>query len=502
MLVHADFSEADRAQLASRGITLEEAERQLQLLRDRPRPIELDRPCTLGDGIVRIDPGARDRLTAAARDVAAAGRVQKFVPASGAATRMFKDLIAIAESDAAPSATNAGRTFFDRLDEFPFADALRKRAGITDVAQSADEERRLLRTMLYDLRYAELPKALIPFHRVTKVRTPLEEHLLEGAQYTRDSDDVARTHFTVAPEFRDAFEQATRALEADVRDATGGTNVAVTFSEQQPSTDTLALGADGRPFREADGTLLLRPAGHGALLRNLQDLRADLLVIKNIDNVLPFERSGEVVEWKRLLIGTLVELQAEVWRSLDQIASGEDDESVEEALRVAAARFGRVAPNDLSALRRREFARDALDRPLRVCGVVKNEGEPGGAPFWIVGPAGERSMQIVESSQVDLSDSRQRAIFEGSTHFNPVDIVCALSDRFGRPYDLQRFVQHDAVFLTRKSHNGRDLVALERPGLWNGAMAHWNTVFVEVPGSTFAPVKTVFDLLRPHHQSS
>jgi hypothetical protein len=502
MIVHADFTEADRAQLAARGIAVEEAERQLRLLRDRPRPIRLDRPCVLGDGIARIDPAARDRLLDLARTVAANGRVQKFVPASGAATRMFKDLIALVESSAVPSATAAGGTFFDRLDDLPFAETLRQRSGVFGRPASADQERHVLRTLLYDMRFSELPKALIPFHRVRKVRTPLEEHLLEGAQYTRDRGDIARTHFTVAPEFRGEFDRLARELAGEVRRETAGTVVAVSFSEQQPSTDTLALTPDGEPFRDAHGALLFRPAGHGALLQNLQDLGADLVVIKNIDNVLPFENSREVVEWKQRLIGTLAELHAENSALLEQLATSDDESAVEQGLRVAADRFGRHAPRELSRAARREFVRDALDRPLRVCGVVKNEGEPGGAPFWVIAEDGRRSMQIVESSQVDLADAAQRALFESSTHFNPVDIVCALADRHRRPYDLARFVDPDAVFLSRKSYEGRDLLALERPGLWNGAMAHWNTVFVEVPASTFAPVKTVFDLLRPQHQSS
>lgn len=426
----------------------------MRLLRDAPRPIVLERPCTVGDGIVQLDPSQHDELVQAGRHAAAEGRVQKFVPASGAATRMFKELIAALASDTRPSSIPGVSAFFERLDDYPFAELLRRRADISGPITSDIDERMILRTLLHDLRYAELPKALIPFHRHPMLRTAFEEQLLEGLRYTRSSDGAARTHFTVAPEFRQDFERQLAAVAPRVGSAMPS-SLAVSFSEQHPATDTLAATLGGEPFRTPDGTLLLRPAGHGALLRNLQALSGDIVVIKNIDNVLPFERSDEVVHWKRLLIGSLV----------------------------------------------RGLAGSDQDRPVRVCGVVKNEGEPGGAPFWVVHEDGRRSMQLVEASQVDLDDPAQRRIFESSTHFNPVDIVCSVRTPDGRPFDLQAFVDPSAVFLSTKSHEGQDVRALERPGLWNGAMAWWNTIFIEVPASTFAPVKTVFDLLRPEHQS-
>ena len=427
----------------------------MRLLQQAPRRIVLDRPCTVGDGIVRLDASQHDELLQAGQRAALEGRVQKFVPASGAATRMFKDLIAALASDEPPSATPVVRAFFHRLDDYPFAEPLRQRAAISGAIASVDEQRTILRTLLQEMRYADLPKALIPFHRRPVLRTAFEEQLLEGLRYTRSHDGIARTHFTVAPEFRDGFEQLLADVAPRVAAAVEPTTLAVDFSEQHPVTDTLAATLAGEPFRTSDGTLLFRPAGHGALLRNLQALNGDFVVIKNIDNVLPFERCDEVVYWKLLLIGFLA---------------------------------GRHAASD-------------DERPLRVCGVVKNEGEPGGAPFWVVHEDGRQSMQIVEASQVNLTDPAQRRIFESSTHFNPVDVVCALRSKAGRPFDLQAFVDPSAVFLSTKSHDGQELVALERPGLWNGAMAWWHTVFIEVPASTFAPVKTVFDLLRPEHQS-
>jgi hypothetical protein len=449
------FTDRDLTQLRHRGITPEEAANQLRLLQQPPRPIVLDRPCTVGDGIVQLDASEHDALLQAGRRAASEGRVQKFVPASGAATRMFNDLTAALAGEGTPSASPAVRAFFDRLDDYPFAQTLRQRAGMSGAIRSADDQRRILRTLLHDMRYAELPKALIPFHRHPVQRTAFEEQLLEGLLYTRSREGVARTHFTVAPEFREEFDQLLAEVAPRVATAADHTTLAVGFSEQHPATDTLAATVDGKPFRTADGDLLFRPAGHGALLRNLQALNGDLVVVKNIDNVLPFERCQEVVHWKLLLIGYLV---------------------------------GRHAASD-------------DERPLRVCGVVRNEGEPGGAPFWVVHDDGRRSMQIVEASQVNLEDPAQRRIFESATHFNPVDVICALRTTSGRPLDLEAFVDPSAVFLSKKSHEGQELVALERPGLWNGAMAWWHTAFVEVPASTFAPVKTVFDLLRPEHQS-
>lgn len=454
MAARAEFSDADLAQLRSRGITVAEATRQLEILRRQPPATKLDRPCTVGDGIVQLAAADRTRLAAAGEKAALEGRVTKFVPASGAATRMFKDLVSAAASEARPSTSPAARTFFERIDDFAFAEHLRQCSGVSGEIRSEEAERAVLRALLQEMRYADLPKALIPFHRLKRSRTAFEEHLLEATHYARAASGIAKTHFTIAPGSRAEFEEALQRLTGAVESETGAV-VAVTFSEQHPSTDTLALAADGEPFRDAEGALLFRPAGHGALLQNLNAIGGDLIAIKNIDNILPDERSQEVAHWKRVLIGCLATLLAE-----------------------------------------RRF-----DRPVRVCGVVRNEGEPGGAPFWVVDEQGQRSLQIVESSQVDLGDPEQRRIFDSSTHFNPVDLVCAVRAADGRPFDLESFVDPAAVFLSEKSYEGRDLIALERPGLWNGAMARWHTVFVEVPASTFAPVKTVLDLLRPQHQS-
>jgi hypothetical protein len=303
------------------------------------------------------------------------------------------------------------------------------------------------------LGYAELPKALIPFHRYPDgPRTALEEQVIEAGRYASDRERACRLSFTVPPSYEERFRRLAGAAAER-----SGVAPRLQLTHQEPATDTLAVDLDGGPARCADGSLLLRPGGHGALLGNLERSGADVAVVKNIDNVVPDRLKDTTARWKKLLVGYLTSLQA---------ALGQH-----------------------------------LQRPLRVCGVVPNQGQPGGGPFWVHGADGRLSVQIVESAQVDLNDREQRAVWQSATHFNPVDLVCALRDPRGQPYALGRYVDPQAVFIAAKHHAGEPLRALEHPGLWNGAMADWYTVFVELPAETFAPVKTVLDLLRPEHQS-
>lgn len=416
------FSSEDRARIEAQGLTVEEVERQAALLRDPPPAAKLLRPCTAGDGVARIDEGEHAELLALAREAAGAGRLSKFVPASGAASRMF-EFLGSGDPD--------------------HPDVRRFRENASSFAFSADDLQAL----------AALPKGLLPFHRYAEaVRTPFEEHLVEAAATVRDAAGVCRVHVTVSPGHRAAFEAVLRQARPRLERETGA-RFEVRFSEQAPSTDTVAIDETGRLFRDSEGRLLFRPGGHGALLKNLAESGGDVVLVKNIDNVVPDDLRAPTLLWKRLLAGVLVRLER------------------------ASTRV----------------------RPLRACGVVRNEGEPGGGPFWVQGPGGE-TRQIVESAQVDLANPAQAAIWSAATHFNPVDLACSLRDASGRPFDLPRFVDERAVFIAKKTHEGRTLFALERPGLWNGAMALWETVFVEVPKETFAPVKTALDLLRPEHQ--
>ncbi|MBM3752112.1 MAG: DUF4301 family protein [Acidimicrobiia bacterium] len=495
-----DLTSADLAQLAAVGIEPDVAAAFLNLLRHPPPPIALVRPATLGDGIARIsasDETDTEALLTGAASAAAAGRVMTFVPASGAATRMFSDLTSALQDRRQPSESPAVREFFARLADFPFRDALRQRCGLAPGTDA--DERLVLHTLLVECRLSALPKALVPFHRGARVRTAFEEHLREASRYTRDADDVSRVHFTIPTDTLASFESSLAAVRPLVEADGQNVRLSVTFSTQQPATDTLALDDQGRPLRRADGALVLRPSGHGALLQNLQDSGGDILVVKNIDNVLPSDASDEVVHWKRLLIGYLARLQATVFAHLHGITvPSPSPADVDAARAFAAAQFGRVVSADAPA----SDITAALHRPLRVCGVVRNDGEPGGAPFWVRHADGRESLQIVEPAQVALDDPEQARLFARATHFNPVDLICGLRGYDGRPFELASFVDPHTAFVTRKTVDGRPITALERPGLWNGSMAGWNTVFVEVPGSTFAPVKTVFDLLRPQHQSA
>ncbi len=417
-----DFSSEDRARIEAQGLTVSEVERQAALLRDPPPAVKLLRPCTAGDGVLRIDEGEHAELLALADEAARASRLSKFVPASGAASRMFEFL-----RSGGPDHPDV-RRFCENASTFAFD------AGDLPVL-------------------AALPKGLLPFHRYGGVfRTPFEEHLVEAAGTVRDAADVCRIHVTVPPGHRGAFEAVLEKARPCLERETGA-RFEVRYSEQAPSTDTVAIDEESRLFRDSEGRLLFRPGGHGALLKNLAESGGDVVLVKNIDNVVPDDLRAPTLLWKRLLSGLLVRIE-------------------------------RTSPRD---------------RPLRVCGVVRNEAEPGGGPFWVKAP-GRETRQIVESAQVDLANPSQAAIWSAATHFNPVDLACSLRDGFGRPFDLSRFVDERAVFIAKKTHEGRTLFALERPGLWNGAMAFWETVFVEVPKETFTPVKTALDLLRPEHR--
>ncbi len=506
------FTDRDLRQMAAMGLAREEAARQVELFRNPPPHTRVLRPCRLGDGIRSLPPAEHALLLARFDAAAREGRIGKLVPASGAATRMFKDLLAFLAAPAGAELPPPVRTFFDHLDRFAFREDLAAalaEEGL-DLAEAVrnGEHRRILACLLAEpgLGYAELPKGLLPFHRYPEgPRTPFEEHLVEAVAVAHAEDGRCRLHFTVSPEHQAAFERLLDRVRPAC-EARFASRFEVSFSTQQHSTDTLAVDLENRPFRLADGALLFRPGGHGALLDNLNALgRAgwDVALLKNIDNVVPDAHKPLVHLWKRVLGGCLLALRERIFSVLERLEHGQEESAVKDAAELLEGDLSRPLPESFAATageERRRFLSDALDRPLRVCGVVRNQGEPGGGPFWVEDAAGAISPQIVEIAQIDVRDGEQRAILHASTHFNPMDIACGLLDRRGRPYDLHRFVDPATIFIAEKSHEGRALKALERPGLWNGAMAGWNTVFVEVPDATFAPVKTVLDLLRPEHQ--
>ncbi len=511
----------DLEQLQAVGISAAEARRQLALLTAHPPHTRLARACRVGDGIVRLPEERQPELVRRCDRAAAAGDLRVFVPASGAASRMFESLsVTLAEScldedlrgraGAGDRAAADALRFLRHWEEMALAEELRTEMERCGIAHRPEDCSPLLGALLRapGLNYVERPKALIPFHRGDDgPRTALEEHLAEAAAYVRDQDKRCRVHFTIAPEHltrvQELLRQRLSALEArcDAR-------FDLSFSHQERATDTLAVDLAGKPFRNSAGELVLRPGGHGALLPNLQALAdggASVVFIKNIDNIVPESARALTVRWQKILGGHLLTLRDRVFELLARLAEGElDRQDAAAAVEFAEAELGfrpTAAWRAASLEVRRRILVARLDRPLRVCAVVRNDGQPGGGPFWVEDPGGEDRPQIVESAQVDHDSESQAEIWASSTHFNPVDIVCSLCDRAGDPYDLERFRDPGAVFIAAKSSGPRRLLALEHPGLWNGAMAHWNTVFIEAPAATFAPVKTILDLLRPEHRA-
>lgn len=479
------------------------------------------RPCTLGDGVIAIAESEREELLAIYMQAARQGRAMKFVPASGAATRMFKSLSALANRHppldrdglengvaAEDADCKAGTIFFASLERFAFYDELKNflKAAALDLETLRQEGQcaKILHFLLRPegLNYGNLPKGLITFHQYPEGnRTPLEEHLAEAVIYTADADGLARIHFTVSPEHLQTVE--THIQKAVTRSRQAGITLEPSFSTQKPSSVTIAVDADNEPFRTESDLLVFRPAGHGALLSNLNDLQGDIVFIKNIDNVVPDHLKADTSLYKRLLGGLLVRLQGRIFAFLKGINSGTADNAFCLELAAFAKQWLNLAtPADFTKKPWEEQAAHwfaLLNRPLRVCGMVRNQGEPGGGPFWVL-DGDTPSVQIVEKAQIDLALPDQQAAFSAATHFNPVDLVCGLRDYLGNPFHLPDYVNPDTGFITAKSKDGMELKAMELPGLWNGSMAYWNTVFVEVPLSTFNPVKTVNDLLRPEHQ--
>jgi hypothetical protein len=514
------FTAADRAQLQRRGLSVDEAVRQAELMANSLGSIKLDRPCTVDDGIERIPADSHPELNALHAEAAAAGRVSGFVPASGAASRMFKDLLfyqarpgevgkAEIEADlqAGKGEAKAVKTFVGGLSRFAFraalAQAVRTLGGDFDALAANGPYRPILDALLTarGLDYAELPKGLLQFHLYSDgPRTPFEEHLVEGASLAKDKLGRCKLHFTVSPHHLARFE----ALLSSVREhyeKRFGARFEVSFSLQKASTDTIAIDLDNQPVREKDGTLLFRPAGHGALLENLQDQLADVVLLKNIDNVASEPFKSPTFIWSKLLVGHLLKLQKQIHQHLHALEKGADSASVESALQFARSVLKQELPSSASDLAaKHRWVRELLDRPVRVCGMVPNTGEPGGGPFWVREKDGSKSKQVVESAQVDAADPEQKKLSVAATHFNPVFIVCGVRDHHGVPYELSRYLDPDAVIVTKKSSGGKELKALERPGLWNGAMARWTTAFVEVAIEVFNPVKTVNDLLKREHQ--
>ncbi len=505
----AQFSAEDIEQINARGLSEKQAERQLELLRKTVSFVTIDRPATVGDGIVNLSHENLKSYLDLHNQAEHDGRLIKFVPASGAGTRMFADLIAFHNE---PSSANAERVkpILDSIASFPFYDDLktlcfRLHKDPGEMIRSGNYTE-LLDLLLYErgLNYANLPKALMKFHRYKdRSRTALEEQLIEAKAYLEDRHGIVRLHITVSPEHKEAVEERLAHVKRDLAEELL-TKFEVTVTVQKSSTDTVALDNENKPLRDGNGKLVFRPGGHGALLENLNDLKGDIVFVKNIDNICCDRYKYDTILYKKVLCGYLVSLEKEVFEYLKALKQGKTDENfINEAVTFLKEKLSVQMPSEFSKKSAGEkscmlFAK--FNRPLRVPGMVKNESEPGGAPFWISEADGGVSLQIIESPEVNPKDEDQQAKFRASTHFNPVDLVCAVRDFQGNPFDLTKYRNSEAVFVAEKSRNGKKVKQLELPGLWNGGMARWNTVCVEVPISTFNPVKTVGDFLRKPHQ--
>lgn len=446
-------------------------------------------------------------------------RIVKFIPASGAASRMFKNLFAFMHEAQESNDQNSilqqqqykdVQKFFKFINKFPFYDRLKEALAADDYdleeLMSREKYDTILSYLLTDkgLNYGEYPKALLPFHRYnTHTRLPLEEHLVEGVYYACDKNNNVHLHFTVSPEHLEAFKETLKHLVPKYENHFSVT-FHIEFSSQKESTDIIAVDLNNQPIRDENNTLVFRPGGHGALLDNLNEIYADLVFIKNIDNVVPDHLRDTTYIYKKVLGGYLLELQEQVFNLLEQLNNQPEKVNTEEIRLFIEEKLGFIFNDkDYAELRRVEkidLLYDTLNRPIRVCGMVKNQGEPGGGPFCIRDENGNISLQIVEKAQIDTKKEDQRNYLESSTHFNPVDIVCSMYDFKGGPFDLKDFVNPNMGIISHKSLNGKKIKAQELPGLWNGSMANWNTAFVEVPIITFSPVKTVNDLLRKEHQ--
>ena len=504
------LSERDLKQIADKGISEKQIENQLNEFKTGFPFLRLEAAASVEHGIVATTEESRAKFEKSWEQYKAAGKkVVKFVPASGAASRMFKDMFAFVDAEYDKPTTDFEKKYFDNIEKFAFYgelnDVCLKNEGKDIPTLLAEGNYKAVAAEMLKaegLNYGQLPKGMLLFHKYAEgARTPMEEHLVEAALYAA-SNGEANIHFTVSHEHMPFFKKKV-ADKADFYAKKYGVKYDISFSEQKPSTDTIAANPDNTPFRNADGSLLFRPGGHGALIENLNEIDADVIFIKNIDNVVPDRLKGETVTYKQVIAGVLVTLQQKAFEYLRLLDAGTyNHEKLEEIIRFVQqdlccrkADIKNLEDADLVI-----YLREKLNRPMRVCGVVKNVGEPGGGPFLTYNQDGTVSLQILESSQIDKNNAEYMEMFTKGTHFNPVDLVCAVKDYKGQPFNLPDFVDRTTGFISSKSKNGKELKALELPGLWNGAMSNWNTVFVEVPLATFNPVKTVNDLLREQHQ--
>jgi len=512
------FTEADFEQIKAHGISLDKIEGELLLFQSGIPKIYLERPATVNDGILKLNQEAFEKYALLFDDNKSNLKLKKFVPASGAASRMFKFLNEFLnefkhEEETINAYINRRKDknlsiFLAGIEKFPFYEEIKSKVKLLVAnyysLEGHEKSYYFIKTMLsaehFD--FANKPKGVLHFHKYdTHIATPVEEHLNECAFYAA-SNSVSHLHFTVSENHEKLFHNIIESVKQKV-ETKSNTQLHVGFSYQDKSTDTIAVDMHNQPFRNEKGELVFRPGGHGALINNLNTLDADVIFIKNIDNVIQ-NHIEETTRYKKALAGILLDLQQQVFEILTAIdAQKIDENSLQTTIDFMQHQLNIDVLDDFYKYtfeNKIDYIKTKLNRPIRVCGMVKNEGEPGGGPFWVRSTKGNVSLQIVESSQVDTHNPEQAQILSKATHFNPVDLVCATKNYKGEKFDLNEFVDHSTGFIVHKNNKGKDLKGYELPGLWNGAMAKWITVFVEVPLITFNPVKTVNDLLKPAHQ--
>ena len=508
------FSASDLQQIASLGLTESDVNHQIDNFRQGFPKTHLVAAATVDNGgLLRLDDKAINRYSKYYQQASSGKKILKFVPASGAATRMFKDLYSFTSTyfgidynieKEHPSV----KEFLEKIRTFAFYDDLvacmkNANADFDDYMQRGDFST-IINFLLKEqyMGYGNLPKGLLKFHKYGHLqRTPLEEHIVEGAEYARMADGTVNLHFTVSPEHRPLFRKKIDEVKRYYEDAFH-IKLNISFSEQKHYTDIIAVDEQNNPVRDENGKLIFRPGGHGALIENLNEQRADLIFVKNIDNVVPDWMKHTTIVYKKVLAGLLLSLQQQTFdylQTLDRGASPAELKKIEQFAQKQL--FIELDENYRKAnqLQRAKLLHNLLNRPMRVCGMVKNQGEPGGGPFFTLNTQGIKSLQIVETAQINTKDPAQESILAGATHFNPVDLVCATKNYHGRYFDLRKYVDPATGFISKKTKGATTLKSQELPGLWNGAMANWTTIFVEVPLATFNPVKTVNDLLRKEH---
>ncbi len=494
----------DHSSIEQRGMTVAQIKAQMAQLCQGIPPIPLNRPCTVGDGIVQLSSNDCSHYQAIFAKAQQAGRISKFVPASGAATRMFKDLLRfIQESVSTPMIQQA----WTRIEDFPFIDTLKNTLHQNGTPFEQLYHNNAMQTVFQalvsspGLNYSQLPKAVLLFHRYSDgSRTALEEHLREALDYALPSLSGIPVHLTISPQHEQNIRATLHQIQHKFERA--DRNVPVSLSQQKTSTDTIALDEHQDLFRDQNGHLVFRPGGHGALLENLNDGDADIVLISNIDNVAPDHLRTSIIDWRMALGGYLIEQQEAVFSHLRKLEYSTDLvlEQTEVFIKEQLHQSLPQSYDELAKTKKLSWLRQFLDRPIRVCGMVRNTSDPGGGPFWVQHSDGFQSRQIVEQSQADPNSTSQQKLFREATHFNPVDLVCGVRNHQGNSFDLLQFRDPNTSFISSKSYQGRSLKALEWPGLWNGGMADWITLFVEMPRSTFNPVKTFMDWLDPSHQ--